>query len=233
MKNQLYSLLLTTLFVTGFHFADFQEDEVRQLESFDKVDVSGGIKLYLEQGSKHTADVEVENAELDDLITKVKGGELQIYFKKNLLSSWKNRQATVVVTYKDLTALDISSGCYVESNTTITASDFDLSCSSGTRVILDLDVDDLDAKFSSGTSVTLEGSADNLDVRASSGCAVNASELKSIHVVAEAKSGTSMKVWAIESIDAEAKSGSSIKYKGDPNTKDISSGYSGSISNMR
>lgn len=233
MKSQLSSLLLTVAFMFGLNYADFKKTEVRPLESFNSIDVSGGIKLYVKNGNKHEAEIEVENADLDELITKVVNNELKVHFKSNM-KIWKNnRSATVTITYEDLKALDISSGCYVESLSTISASQFDLSCRSGTRVILDLDAEELDVDIASGTSVSLEGEATSMSLEASSGCAFDASELKAQNVSAEAKSGSAIKVWAIQTLEAEAKSGSTIRYKGSPSVTDNSSKYSGSVSKIR
>lgn len=234
MKSQLSSLLLTVAFMFGLNYADFKKSEVRSLESYNSIDVSGGIKLYMQNGNKHEAEVEVENADLDDLVTKVVNNQLQVHFKRSIMNVWKNnRSATVTVTYKNLNQLEIESGCYVESLSTISANDFDLSCKSGTRVILELEADDLDIDMSSGTSLSLEGEVNNLSIDASSGSAFDGSELKAQSVDVEASSGTSIKVWAIQSLIAEAKSGSSIRYKGSPSVTDNSSKYAGSVSRIR
>lgn len=212
--------------------SDISDKETRKFPEFTSIDVSGGIKLIMEKGTKHQADIEVENAKLEHLITEVKDNELRIYFKKNLLK-WNNKHATVNLTFVELEALDVSSGCYVNTHSMIKAENFELDASSGTRVILELDATYVDVDIDSGTSVTMTGRANKMIVDASSGTSLGAGDFECANVTVDADSGSSIKVWATESIQAEASSGSSITYRGNPSSTDIDADVSGSIKKIR
>lgn len=256
MKENIWSLVLTTLLMTGYQYSDFanttsfeisgdspmgilsnisddsSEKETRSLPEFNSIDVSGGIKLIMEKGNKHEAEVEVENAKLEHLITEVKNGELRVYFKKNLLK-WNNKQATINLTFTEVEALDASSGCYINCNSVIESNDFDLDVSSGCKVIFDLDVSILDADLSSGSSVTVSGKAQKLVLDASSGVSFGGGDLECDNVTIDASSGSSIKVWANNSLNVEASSGTTVKYKGNPTDVSIDDDISSTIKKIR
>lgn len=232
MKNNISSLLLTILFMITLHQVAFANGEIRELKAFNGIDVSGSVKLILKKGTDHSADVEVKEADISDLITEVKNGKLKIYFKKNLFK-YKNKHATVTITYVELQSLDASSGSYLGAHDMIECEEMDIDCSSGSSINIELDATNVELDASSGSSVTIGGRAYTLDVEASSGSSVGAKQFECAYAEVDASSGSTVKVWVLEGIKAEASSGSSIAYKGSPKETDISKGYSGSVKQLK
>lgn len=232
MKNRISSLFLTLIFVFTLQQVAFANGEVRDLKPFNTIDVSGSVKVILKKGTDHNADIVVKDAELSDLITEVDNGQLKIYFKRNLFK-FKNKHATVTVTYVELKAIDADSGCYVGAHSIIECEEFELDCSSGSSVVIELDATTVDINVSSGSSLTLLGRAYGMEVKASSGSSIGAGDMECSYIDVDASSGSNVKVWALDDITAKASSGSTISYKGKPAKTDIEKDVSASVRSLK
>lgn len=231
MKYQ--SLLLSTLLLTS-SFLIGQDSETRSVDSFDEVSVATGIDATLVKGSKNQVEIEVDNVDLDNIITEVRGGKLVVKveqnFWKNILGKSRNRDVDVVITYtEDLEGLSISSGARVETDGAIETRDIEISCSSGANGDIEVEASEVEISVSSGAYMAIEGETAFLDVSVSSGASFKGKGLLADDVEASASSGASASVYADKSLKAKASSGGSISYKGDPNT-DIKKSSGGSVS---
>ncbi len=232
MKNTIFTLTISMLF-----FGLIAQDDTRNLDNFEELSVSGGIKVELVQGDTPKAEIDILKGELDNLVTEVDGDELKIYFsRKGKKWGWgsNNGQARIKLYFVGLTDIDASAGSTVEGEDVIRSKDFDIDVSSGSRVKVHIETGDIDVDVSSGARVDLKGFAIRLDVSVSSGASFRGEDLEVKEVDASASSGGSARVWATNKLDANASSGGSVKYKGNPQEVDIDSGkYSGgSITKM-
>ncbi len=85
---------------------------------------------------------------------------------------------------------------------------------------------------SSGSSVTIDGTTTNAVYDSSSGARIDAKFLIASIADADVSSGGNISLHATKKLKADASSGGSIKYKGNPASKNIDSGMSGSISSF-
>jgi len=217
------STLLFCLFVI-FSVALTAQKDVRQLKSFNAVNVSGSIQVELRKGNPQ-AEIEMKKGDIEDLVVEVKGDRLKIYFKDKKMWGNDNRSANIILSYDEaIENIDVSAGSSIECKNVINSSSLKVEASSGARAEVMVDTKNMDVNVSSGASVSAEGETKFLDVDASSGASFRGSDLKAEEVDAEASSGASVKVWATQSIEAGASSGGSVKYKGDPSKTNIDVG---------
>lgn len=210
----------------------YAQSEVRDLNNFDQLRVSGNLDVTLQEGSPK-AEITMVKGDIEELEIKQKGSELHIKFRDKV--NWTNkRKATIVLYTGDLNSIDVSAGADVVGEFTHTVSKFSADASSGGSISVAVETKSLEADVSSGAQIDIEGSANDLNVDVSSGGSYNGKQLAAKNVDADVSSGGSIKVWATESLEADASSGGSIKYKGDPKQMDIDSGKwsGGSIKKM-
>jgi hypothetical protein len=209
--------------------------QTRDLNSFDKLKVSGGIKVNLIKSNDQKAEVDMVRGDYDELVTEVKGDVLVIKFKSKALS-WgnNNNKANIDLYYKSLSSVDASAGSSVKGDGLLKGSDVSVEVSSGASVSVEVDSDELSVDISSGASCSLSGKAGEQDVDVSSGATYDGSKVASSYVKVDASSGATAKVWATERLVADASSGASIKYKGNPKKTEIDAGKwsGGSIKKM-
>lgn len=226
MKN--YLILFCTLCLS-FNI-NAQKNETRQLDDFSEIKVSSGISLELIKG-RPSAEIEIHKGELDDLVTEVKGDVLHIKFEKKGVFNWNsgNRKAHIKVSGSlNYSSINASAGAYVGSEEIIRSEKINVNSSSGGKIELEIDCSDAICDASSGGHLRVGGIADSLKADASSGGHFSGKKLKSKNVDVDASSGGSATVWATEFIKANASSGGSVKYKGNPKSKDVKTGkYSG------
>jgi len=229
------SLLLAFFVVTGFLAA--QSSETRSLGDFDEVSVSEGIKAKLRKGSKNEVKIEVDNIDIDRVMTEIKGDHLKVHIEGN--NRLRNVEVKVYITFQELEGLHAGSGAYVILEDDVESNSFDASTGSGANLKLEgrvraermnldassgaylyveaLSANELEAQASSGANIEIEGgSANTMEADVSSSGKINAYELKCKQVDADASSGGGVKIYASESIRGEASSGGWIYYKGSP-----------------
>ena len=182
-------------------------------DDFTRVKVSNGLDLYIKQGNKTSLTVEADENLHEIIITEVKGDMLKIYTDRNIRRA-KARKVYLTVT--SLEELKATSGSDVFSENTLTASDLEVSTSSGADMRIEVDADNVTSSSSSGADLKISGKSNTHSANASSGSSISAYGLKSKDVTARVSSGADISVYAIESINARASSGGDIRYKGNP-----------------
>jgi hypothetical protein len=96
-------------------------------------------------------------------------------------------------------------------------------------VKLELEANEVVVESSSGSDIFLKGKVSVLEAHASSGSDIDASELQSRKCNASVSSGSDIKVYVTEELDANASSGGDITYSGNPKAKDINESSGGDV----
>jgi len=202
--------------------------QTRDVGAFSAISASGSVEVKLEKADQPSIKYKMTRGNSDDLITKVDKGTLKVYIKQ----SWgikKNAKAKVIVYYTELNDISASAGSSVVTDEVIQSGSMELDVSSGASMRVAIDASAADISASSGASVRVEGNARMAEIDASSGASISASDLIAADVEVDASSGASVSCHATKSIEAEASSGGSVSYDGNPEQKEISKNYSGSV----
>ena len=216
-------LLLLTLLLPSFLSS---QDRTEDLAPFHALDVAGSFEVKLYEGDPR-AEITMQKGEVDEVIVEVSKGVLRLRFKnkKGLNFTKKYGKKAIVDLYvKDLDEIDSSAGASVRSDYMLTADHFEIDASSGSSIHVDLETNNLEVDISSGASVHTQGSATSIEIDCSSGAAYNGKQLEAATAEVEASSGASAKVWVTDRLDADASSGASIRYKGNPQNKNLDPG---------
>lgn len=201
------------------------EQQNRNVSSFNTVKASSGIKVFVKQGS-HKVRVEADDNILEDVVTEVSGGNLNIKFRNGV--SIKNADVVVYVETPELTGVYASSGADVEVQETLHADKtLHFQASSSGSIIAMVDAPSVNLDASSSGDIDIKGRTRQMDAQASSSGSIKAAELLSESTRAQASSAGSIDVHASVSLNAQASSGASINYRGNPTvSKQESSGGS-------
>lgn len=201
--------------VLGLAFVNAQERETRSIGSFDEISVSEAITVELKKGSKEEAIVEVEGADLDDIVTEVSGDRLRVEMR-NGGRNYRNANVKVYVTYVELEEIDVSSAADVYSDGVISTEKLDVEVSSAGDVDIEVDVDVLEVRVSSAGDMEVKGRANKQYVKVSSSGDYDGYDLESKIAEVDASSSGDARVFVTEKLDADASSAGSISYRGDP-----------------
>lgn len=231
MKQILFSLLvLTLLTVSTSVYAE--KTETRNVgESFNGIDVSSGIDLYIRMGETEQVKIVADDDFIDKIITEVEDGVLKIYVKQNNWFNWSgNEKRKAYVTIKELKKVHASAGSDVKSENTLKGDDLEVSASSGSDLTLELLFKTLKVDTSSGSDANLSGKVKYLTASSSSGSDLDARNLESVICKVSVSSGSDATVNVSEELEASASSGGDIDYYGNPSVKNIDESSGGDVS---
>ncbi|RLD95168.1 MAG: hypothetical protein DRJ29_03745 [Bacteroidetes bacterium] len=216
--------VLTLLFLNSFMMPDIPKEEVRKLDAFSGIGISVSADVYYTPGNTHEITIEGDSKDVDDLITEVKNGFLQVKYP----NSWRTRHSklTIYITSKELDAVKISGSAKFKAGEPITTDEMDLAMSgSGGIQFKKLNADEVDVSISgSGSIELLDGNADELDVRISGSGKLNAEAFEVNEFSASISGSGSIRITAKEELEARISGSGKVYYHGTPRVNSSSSG---------
>jgi len=201
-----------------------QPSEVRELPAFDAIDVGGSVDLVIRQGSEFTVTVTAEDGELEDLITEVDAGTLQIHHKpeqRSLFGFNRVGDYEVDVTLPRLRALDAHGGVDVRVEGAISGERLEIDASGAADLTLTVDVAELEVRTSGGSDITLVGSATHFSAQSSGGSDLMANRMTVESADIRSSGGSDVILDVSGSLVAHASGGSDIVYTGNPAAVDV------------
>lgn len=228
MKTLYTTLLILATFLTG----TLQAQDIRKLDAFSAVDISGAWEVKLIKGSTHEAKVEGDEEEAKRLVMEVKGNTLEIKRDDTGWRKWGTGKVTIFLTYTSLDELRINGASTVSTDETLNAKSLLLKISGASTVSLKVEVSRLNADISGASTVKMSGTADEHWIEVSGASNYSASDVKARTVDVEASGASSAKVHAEESLEARSYGASSVRYSGNPGKVDADSSGAGSVKKM-
>ena len=219
--------ILIIVLTFTFSWGIAQESETRSLAAFTGVKVMEGIDVYLKKGRKESVRVEVTGTDIDNVITEVSGSYLKVHMREGRY--FGKIEAKAYVTYVDVDKLSASSAGTIFAENTLTADDMEISASSAGKIEVTVEASRIEAAASSAGDIELKGKSKSMILDVASAGRIDAGDMESDHVEAEASSGGSAQINALKSIVARASSGGSVRYRGNPEKQNNSSSSGGSV----
>lgn len=203
--------------------------ETRNVEGdFKSVAVSNAIDLVIEQSDVSEIVVEADDNLQKHILTKVENGTLVISCDKNSFINIESMKVTVKMPV--IEQLEANSSASITSTNSIKTENITLNTSSAGTINLNVEADDITCDSSSGSSIIIDGMAMKMKANASSGSKIDAKNVLTNEVNAEASSGGTISTHPIVSLDAEASSGGAITYNKVPKAIRKESNSGGAIS---
>ncbi|MDP4164672.1 MAG: head GIN domain-containing protein, partial [Bacillota bacterium] len=163
----------------------------RQVADFNAVSISGGIDLYIAQGSVQSVRVEADDDIQKNIITEVRNGTLEIYYSSDLRFKW-NKKMRVYITVPSLTGLNASGGSDMYSQGVWKINNLKLVATGGSDVKFEVYGTMLDCVTTGGSDLTLKGKVSVLKVDASGGSDMDSNELQADKVNVTASGGSDL-----------------------------------------
>ena len=216
--------VLTLLFLNSFVMPDVPKEEVRKLDTFSGIGISISADVYYTPGNAHEIKIEGDADDVDDLITKVEDGFLQVKYPKG----WKIRHSklTIYITSKELDAVKISGSAKFKSGEAVTTDEMDMAMSGSGGILFDkLNADEVSVKISgSGDIALVSGSADEMDARVSGSGKVNAEKFEVSEFSTSISGSGSVRITVKEELEARISGSGKVYYHGTPRVNSTSSG---------
>lgn len=199
----------------------------RNVSGFTGLSVGQSIDVTVRIGNSQMLQVQADDNILDNIVTTVKNGILEISYGD--YASINNGNVKVLIEVPYLNFIKVSSSAEVNVDGTIRYDgEVKLEASSSGEISGNFEIGEVVAEATSSASINLKGSARNGEFSASSSGEINAIDLECETATAAASSSGSISVNVHKDLKASASSSGDIIYKGAANvSKNVSS--SGSI----
>jgi hypothetical protein len=230
-KSYIYlSVILIPLLISACVFSVVRgsgeiSSEMREVQNFDRVELSGVGTLYIAQGDEETLRIEAEDNVLPKIETRVRDNILEIGFGDRDWSKIVQPTEPIkfFLTVKEIEGLSISGAGKVIAES-IESTSLDINSSGAGDIAIDhLETKDLSVSLSGAGNCVLGGEVVNQSISISGAGNYQARDLQS-QVTSIAVSGMgSVEVWAEDTLDIAISGAGSVKYYGRPSiSQDIS-----------
>jgi len=207
-----------------------QAQNLRSLDDFDELNVTGNIEVVLAEGNAEAASLETENIPEDEITIKVVNGVLKVRVYDSVF--YKDEQIKVYVTYRSLRAVRGNAGAIIHNKGVLESGELLVRAGAGAQVDLRVALQQLDAGASEGGQLTLEGECEEQKVTASTGGIYSGLDLECSHSYVKANTGGQAEVVARETLEAAANTGGRVRYRGNPETTSFKSVLSGEVEKL-
>jgi hypothetical protein len=203
--------------------------ETRSLTGFNGIVVGGGIDLKVRQGEAFNVEVVADDGKLDEIVTEVRDGKLEI--RRSRSSGWFSwgDAGAVNITMPTLVSLTASGGSDALGEGAFTSDAIELVASGGSDLALEVAAGSLEVTASGGSDVRLSGSARSARLQTSGGSDLNAGRLTVDDADVQSSGGSDLSIGVRSRIVGNASGGSDISYTGQPSVVQVNSSGGGGV----
>ena len=188
--------------------------ENRSAGTFNGIDVSGNVKVYVKQDSVFSIRIQTDENLLEYMITDNRNGTLHIHQKEgtNLKPS---QSIKVYLSGPSFKLFKASGACDFISESKITGSEpVSISLSGASEVKLELKVPGIDADLSGAGTINLKGETRNFSVDGSGSTTIKCFELMTENTTIELSGAGNAEVFASVKLVVDVSGAADVKYKG-------------------
>jgi hypothetical protein len=234
MKKIIAGLLM----VFAVYFANAQKTivndanaEKRNIPGFTGISVSGGIDIYITQGSEDGIAVSASETKYRDRIkTEVKDGLLKIWYDSEGMS-WGtgNKKLRGYISFKNINQLHASGSSDVYISGTLKATDLAIRLSGSSDLKGTVDIENLKAGMSGASDITINGKVGSLNIDASGSSDFKDFDLITQNCEAHVTGSSDIQITVEKELNATASGSSDIRIKGNGVIKRMNTSGSSSI----
>ncbi|MBS2025276.1 MAG: DUF2807 domain-containing protein [Deltaproteobacteria bacterium] len=197
--------------------------ETREVAKFDRVSASSGINLELSVGAAKVV-LEGEDNILPLVVTRVRGGELEIRYEEN--TNINDSGVTVHVTVPSLSEVSVSGGSRADGEVA-KSEELELDSSGGGEIHLTgVDTKDLTVEVSGGGRADVQGKAEMLTAEVSGGARLKGTKLTVQKARVNGSGGCTVQLNVTQSVRGDLSGGCDMAIKGDARIRVAASGGS-------
>lgn len=205
--------------------------ELRDVSAFSGIKVSGGMEVYLSQGDDYALAVSAnEDKFRDNIKTKIINGILNIYYDGGSLTFNEKRNLRVYISFKTLQSIEASGATNIIINGGLKSSDLKLEFSGASEMRGTVNISNLLLKMSGASTMKIDGRIENFRVEASGASDLKNYDLAAGNCIIKISGASDMKLTINKSLTINASGASTLRYKGNPENKQVNVSGASSVS---
>jgi hypothetical protein len=193
----------------------------RAVSSFNKIDVSGGFEIVLNQANKEKLELEADENLIDLIKTNVKNNTLYISSTKPIGNS---KTLRLYVTTVNVNEIKASGAIELKNKGIYQVNSLEIDISGAADLDLDLNVENLTIDMSGASEINLSGIANNFEIKISGAGELQASKLKTNNTSIDVSGAGNAIVYVKKTLNIKVSGAGSIQYKGSPKIQEDISG---------
>ncbi|WP_344926205.1 GIN domain-containing protein [Aquimarina addita] len=175
MKKYIFMTLFGILFNSC---STTKENETRNLERFDKVNLIGRVELHLKRNPSNSMEIRTKNAsDIPDLVTEVRNGELFIYHK-NDCDKCEKPKYIIYLNHSGVSDLKVNGVIKLISDDVISQKDLIISGEGILKGNIKVSVDNLSTNINGISNIYISGQADVANLKIAGIGMINAKSLE-------------------------------------------------------
>ena len=218
-------ILVAGLIITS-SISKGQNNVVRALDHFSKIEVKNGILVQLIKSDKESADIKTQEIQPSQVITEIKDGMLIFRTDKPPFTKSK---VMVKLYYKNVVLINGSGKSEISSSSLIKQDSLSIDLDSGAKAYLSLDIKYLKSELTEGALIAADGYAVKQDASVSTGATLSAFDLESDEIAIKVSANGKAKINVEKNLSADVSTGGYVSYKGNPAVKDINTSIGGKV----
>jgi len=200
------------------------QTETRTTSSFNGVDVSGAINIYVLQDSLNSVKVESDENLLQYVEVYNEGNTLKIHQREGV-NLKPSREIKVYVSGPDFKRFEASGACNIYSENKVAGKDgIEIDLSGASDVKMDLKSPKVDAELSGAGTINLKGETKDFTVKGSGSTDIKCFDLMAENVEVRITGAGDADVFASVKLDVHVSGAGSVRYKGNANVSQNVSG---------
>lgn len=205
MKNLIKTVVLLTLVVSltacfhrGVRGSGIVDEDIRKLDDFTSLDISGAFEVEVKFGNENKIDIIAEDNILPLVVTKISGDRLIIKTKRNISN---REEIKIKITAKKLNSLDCSGANTID--------------------IYDLVSETFDLNMSGANTLEINGKAENISYDISGACTLRAKDFEGKKVKIDISGASNAKIFAKDRVYGDVSGVCNVDVFGDPSDFDL------------
>ena len=230
------SILAITILFSACHFINGQHisgngriiTQQKNPGSFDRVDVSGAVKVHVRQQGTASVRIEADENLLPYIDVYTHGSTLTIRTKQGY-SLDPTREVVAYVTAPSFRDIEVSGACDIIGDGPVVGTDaLDMHVSGSGDMEMEVDLSRVSAEISGSGTIRLKGKADDFSANVSGSGNVKCFDLQAGNINVDLSGAADAEVNASRQLKVQVSGAGTVKYKGSPSINQSISG-SGSI----
>lgn len=219
-------LITALMFCVSFSlFA--QNIEKRTIDSFDKIEVTGNIKVEMKLGNKESLEIKAKHVDPSEVVTEVEDKLLKIKMKSNLFE--EEVQAIIKLTFTEIREITSNASAEIVFKDKIVGDKIFAEATSGGRIIMEVDLSAIELKSYQGAHIDVSGTCKIQESFINTGGVLAASNFACDEVYIRMNTGGNAEIIANKKIEANVNTGARLSFFGNPDEESLNTTLGGKI----
>lgn len=204
-----------------------EEEKEFELSNFDEIKYGSAYEVEIIPSSVFKVTALGDSRDLDDLDVRVRNGKLSIdYLNNGWLSGNKRYRMKLVIETPSFKSLDVSGASDTEVLDFGLFEKVSLQVSGASKLRFKVPVTELYMDMSGASTSNFYEEIDLIDAQVSGASTLNAVEKDVLEAILDVSGASRVNIAVVDKLDVDASGASTVKYRGDPDVKQKTSGAS-------